>query len=78
MHKMNGFTIIAHRPSGNHGRGTVILGVKPNRHAIYLNNGGYEYVTAMVDRLSDAEWFWGHYFSSDDALRLATQDFENR
>lgn len=72
MIKINGYSVIAHRPYGNN-EGFVILAVKSG-------DFGYEYVTAVVDTLEDTEWYWGHYYpgTADVALDSAVADYHER
>ena len=69
MKKINGYTIIAHRPYSHGDKGLVILGVRSL-------DKGYEYVSAVVDTLDDRDWSWGHYTPNN--LDTAVKDFNER
>jgi hypothetical protein len=71
MDKVNGFTIIAHRPYGSKNDGLVIFGVKKSQ----FSDSGFEYVTAVVSAVEDKDWSWGHYFNS---LDRAHEDYNKR
>lgn len=62
--KMNGYDIMAMRPSSRHDGAHVVLGMR-----LDSNRQVFEYVTAIVstDSLYEAtEWVWGHYFESQN------------
>lgn len=51
---VNGYTVVAHRPTNGNGNGVVILASVPRV-------GGYEYVVATMNNVMDDHWFSGYY-----------------
>lgn len=58
MARINGYTVIAFKPSDKLSGATAIVAARADRNSAH----GFEYVTALVETIADSEWYWGHYF----------------